>query len=111
MHNRYNDQEKSNKVVIPVRSKKGSVFIETVKVHKGDKVIWKAIDSDVTFFFPEPNLFGETLATICRGKHKELNVLLGTRKKDGEKFYYSVYHHGIKKFGEGNSSPVIIIQK
>ena len=110
--NRKGDSDDNCEVVIPIRrNKKGSVFIEPVYVRKGDTVKWKAIDSDITLFFPDPKLFGETLGTVFRGRHKELKVLLGSRSKKGERYHYSVYHHELKDFGEGNSSPVIIIQR
>ena len=106
-----NEQNPDGPLVIPIRNNKGFVFIKPVRVSKGDKIIWKAIDADVELFFPDPNLFGETLGTIRRGKAKELTVLLGARSKRGEIFHYSVYHHGTRDFGQGNSSPAIIIQK
>ncbi len=96
--------------LIPIKSKDCSVYIKPVYVRKGDIVIWKAADSDVTFFFPDPNLFGETLGTISKGEYKALKVLLNPGRKKEMIFYYSVYHHGIKDFGHGNSSPAIIIK-
>jgi len=98
-------------VFVPVIREAQSVFIQKVYVHKGDIVIWKAVDSDITFFFPDPNLFGETLGTISKGNFKALIVLLGPGRKKEEEFHYSVYHHELKDFGHGNSSPAIIIQK
>lgn len=98
-------------VFVPVIREDKSLIIKKVYVHKGDLVIWKAVDSDFTFFFPDPNLFGETLGTVSKGNFKALRVLLGPGRKKEEEFHYSVYHHGLKDFGEGNSSPAIIIQK
>jgi hypothetical protein len=95
---------------IPIKISKGTVPVETVEVRKGDRIIWKAIDSDVTFFFPDPNLFGETLGSLSKGKYKEVKVMLGSRSKSGDKYYYAVYHYGLKNFGHGNSNPVIIIR-
>ena len=113
MENRKRLSEKKGprEEIIPIKFIKGSVYIKPAYVRKGDLVIWKALDSDITLFFPNPNLFGETLGTISKGKNKVLRVQLGTRSKYGEKFYYSVYHHGLEDFGQGNSSPVIIIRK
>ncbi len=108
---RLSEKKEPREEVIPIKINKDSVYIKPVYVRKGDIVTWKAIDSDITLFFPDPNLFGETLGTISKGKYKTLRVLLGTRSKNGEKFYYSVYHHRFKDFGQGNSSPVIIIRK
>ena len=105
------DHNADGPVVIPILNNKGFVFIKPVRVRKGDKIKWKAIDADVELFFPDSNLFGETLGTIRKGKVKELTVQLGARSKKGEIFHYSVYHHGTRDFGQGNSSPAIIIQK
>ena len=102
--------KKETEHVISIKIGKGSVFIRPVEVHKGDRIIWKAIDSDVSFFFPNPNLFGESLGTLLKGKNKELKVQLSSRSKKGDKYYYAVYHHGLKDFGHGNSNPVIIIR-
>ncbi len=96
--------------VIPIMISRGSVKIKTVEARKGDRIIWKAIDSDVTFFFPDPNLFGESLGTLLKGKSKELKVQLSSGSKKGEPYYYAVYHYGFKNFGHGNSNPVIIIR-
>lgn len=105
------ENRKPREEVIPIKINKGFVYIKPVIVRRGDLVIWKAVDSDITLFFPDPDLFGETLGTISKGKYKVLRVQLGSRSKNGEKFYYSVYHHGLKDFGQGNSSPVIIVRK
>ncbi len=96
--------------VIHIEIVKDSVYIKPIEVRKGDRIIWKAIDSDVTFFFPDPNLFGESLGTILKGSHKELRVQLGSENKEGDKYYYAVYHYGLKNFARGNSNPVIIIR-
>jgi hypothetical protein len=106
-----NNSKKPKEQIIPLRNVECSVFVKPVYVRKGDFVTWKAVDSDITFFFPDSNLFGETIGTIQKGKHKSLKVQLGTRSRKGEPFYYSVYHHGLKDFGHGNSSPAIIIQR
>jgi hypothetical protein len=96
--------------VISIKVNKGLLYIKPVYARKGDIIIWKALDSDITLFFPDPNLFGETLGTILKGKHKKLQVQIGSRSKQGQKYYYSVYHHGLKDFGVSNSSPAIIIK-
>ena len=114
MEKKTSRQNKANwpkEEIITIRSKDKFVYIKPAYVHKGDIVIWKAVDSDITLFFPDPDLFGETLGTISKGKYKALPVLLNPGRKKEEIFYYSVYHHGIKDFGEGNSSPAIIIKK
>ena len=96
--------------VIPIKIKDGEVYIRPIEARKGDRIIWRAVDSDITFFFPDPNLFGESLGLLPKGKYKELVVQLSSRSKKGDKYYYAAYHHGLKNFGHGNSNPVIIIR-
>ncbi|MEJ2614742.1 MAG: hypothetical protein P8Z35_07275 [Ignavibacteriaceae bacterium] len=113
MENKFKNEnnDKIKEIFISIQKEEKRVFIKPVEVQKGDLVIWQAVDSPVTFFFPNPALFGETLGTISKGEYKALRVLLGPGEKDKEIYHYAVYHHEFRDFGEGNSTPVIIVKK
>ena len=113
MENKFKDEndDKIKEIFISIQKEEKRVFIKPVEVQKGDLVIWQAVDSPVTFFFPNPALFGETLGTISKGEYKALRVLLGPGEKDKEIYHYAVYHQEFRDFGEGNSTPVIIVKK
>lgn len=108
---RNGNYDEIKEIFIPIQKEGKLVFIKPVEVQKGDLVIWQAIDSPITFFFPDPALFGETLGTISKGEYKALRVLLGPGEKEKEFYHYAVYHHEFKDFGESNSTPVIIVKR
>jgi hypothetical protein len=104
--------DKNLSVVIQYNKKEKAVVVETIIARKGDVISWKATDSHATLFFPDGSVLGETLGNVSRGKEKKLIVTYELPRNRREvKFYYSIYHHRIKDFARGNSSPAIIIKR
>lgn len=79
-----------------------------IKVDKEDEITWEARDSDATFFFPKPEIFGKTDKEHEVEKGDTLNFTISRDAKSG-KYPYAVYTDN-DDFAEGGSFPRIIIR-
>ena len=78
-----------------------------VKAKAGDSIHWNVVSSDATLLFPTRKLFWHQDFMIATDKGLVLNV---GQDKEGE-YRYAVFCHKENDFAEGNSSPIIIIEK
>ncbi len=85
------------------------------KVRKGDLIRWEVNKgSDVTLFFPDETIFGLCHVKLLQGENITLEVRrIGKDNAAGklEKNLYAAFCHQPNCFAEGNSSPIIIIEK
>ena len=73
-------------------------------------ITWRPIDCNVTLFFPDQELCGENFYYIPKNKPRTLKI----KKLVQDKYPYAVYCHkdkNDKDFAEGDSSPIIIIER
>lgn len=74
---------------------------------RGDRVTWKAEQSDLIMFFPDEKLFGKREAkTKCGGK---ITLKVSEDIRPG-RYPYAVYTEKTNDFAEGGSMPVMIIK-
>ncbi len=78
----------------------------TVRVKKGDKIIWTAHGSDVYMQFIDQKLFGKYTQFIADGD--QLRVTVGNLAKKGNN-PYAVFCTADMQFATGDSPPVIIV--
>ena len=98
-----------NQYVFEVDPKSNKIEIKKAieKAKKGEKVTWKATDSDLYFQFMDEQLFGTFTLMIKAGETEEL--VIGSKAKSGINSY-AVFHLNEKEFAEGNSPPQIIVE-
>ena len=73
---------------------------------QGEEVTWDPGDLTVTIWFPRPGVFSEASLEIAKGQTGSMTVLSDAPVGEHE---YSIYCHDTRKFFEGNSHPVMLI--
>lgn len=79
-----------------------------VTLRRGDRIRWRVEGSDVTFSFPETEIFGLKTRTVKRGNRLTLPIMNDSPL--GE-FPYEVYIHDADTYARGQSPPRIIIRE
>lgn len=87
--------------------KKSYIVPGHTKVKNEDDITWEARDSNATFFFPKPEIFGITDKEHEVAKGDSLTFTISSDAKSG-KYPYAVYTEN-DDFAEGGSFPRIII--
>lgn len=95
-------------VDIPITTVEGRARIPSATAKPGDTIVWHAGTETVSIWFPRPDVF-ETRELADRATG-DIEVVLPETAADGE-FHYAVFSHDKGDFGEGNSHPILIIEK